>query len=130
MGKVFIYAVGWLGLVLLAIGNGALREKTYGIHVSELLAHQLSTLTGLVLFGIYIYFFTGIFRLESAKQALLIGLMWVIMTIVFEFVFGHYVMGHSWQRLLDDYNLLKGRVWIFILIATLFYPYLFFKIRS
>lgn len=125
-----IYAFAWIGLVMLAILNGALREKVYGPSLSELSAHQLSTLFGLALFGIYIYFLTGLVRLASSEQALAIGAMWVIMTIIFEFIFGHYVMGHSWGHLLADYNLFKGRVWIFVLLFTLFSPCLFYKLRS
>jgi hypothetical protein len=29
----------------------------------------------------------------------------------FEFLVGHYVMGHPWSRLLHDYNILAGRLW-------------------
>lgn len=125
-----IYPLAWFGLVILAIANGALREKTYGLHMSELAAHQLSTLTGVVLFGLYIYLLTGFFRLESSKQALLIGTLWVGMTVVYEFIFGHYAMGHSWEKLLYDYNIFKGRVWIVVLICSQFFPYLFYKMRS
>lgn len=130
MKIVFIYAAGWIGLVFLAIVNGAIREKTYGKIMPELAAHQLSTLTGLILLGVCIWVLTGWFKIESSQQALLIGGMWLIMTIAFEFVFGHYVMGHSWENLLSDYNLLKGRIWLLMLIGTTVAPYLFYRIRS
>ena len=41
------------------------------------------------------------------------------MTVAFEFGFGHFVAGHSWQRLLGDYNLLEGRVWLLFLLWIL-----------
>ena len=130
MKLLVIYATAWLGLVVLAILNGLAREKTYGRVMDELSAHQLSTLTGLFLFGAYTWILTDIYRIQSAVQALIIGGMWVIMTILFEFVFGHYVIGHSWQRLLHDYNLLQGRVWLLVLVWTALAPYLFFRIHS
>lgn len=40
------------------------------------------------------------------------------MTVVFEFGFGHYVMGHSWEMLLHDYNVLEGRLWVVVLAAV------------
>jgi hypothetical protein len=43
-------------MVAIAIANGALRESGYGQHLSELTAHQISTLTAVVLFGAYIWF--------------------------------------------------------------------------
>lgn len=129
MKLLVVYAAGWLGLVLLAIINGALREKGYGRHMSALSAHQLSTAIGLVLFGGYIWCFSGLFLPASAAQAVTIGLMWLVMTIVFEFVFGHYVMGHAWRVLLQDYNLFRGRVWVLVLVWTAVAPYLFYCLR-
>jgi hypothetical protein len=38
------------------------------------------------------------------------------------FGFGHYVEGASWSALLADYNLLDGRLWVFVLIWTLVGP--------
>jgi hypothetical protein len=125
-----IYAASWLGMVILAILNGTIREKAYGQFMGELTAHQLSTFTGLILFGLYIWVLTGLFRIESSNQALLIGGIWLIMTVAFEFIFGHYVMGHPWNKLFCDYNMLKGRVWLLVLIWTSAAPYLFYRIRS
>ncbi len=39
---------------------------------------QVSTAIGLRLFGIYIWIFTGIFRIASSKQAIVIGVMWLL----------------------------------------------------
>ena len=130
MKIILIYAVSWLGMVVLAIVNGAIREKLYGPFMRELSAHQLSTLIGIILFGIYIWILTGIFHIESSKQALIIGCMWLIMTITFEFIFGHFVIGHTWEKLFHDYNLIKGRVWILVLIWTTIAPYMFYRIKA
>ena len=116
MRIVFIYAASWVGMMILAILNGALREKVYDRFMQELSAHQLSAFIVLILFGVYIWVLTGICRIESSKQALVIGGMWLVMTVAFEFVFGHYVMRHPWNRLFRDYNLLKGRVRPLVLI--------------
>lgn len=51
-----------------------------------------------------------------------IGLFWLVLTVCFEFLFGHYVAGHPWERLLADYNLLAGRLWVLILATLLFTP--------
>ena len=117
-------------MVILAVLNGAIRTKTYGQFMNELSAHQLSTLIGLILFGLYIWFLTGVLQIETARQAFAIGAIWLIMTIVFEFIFGHYVMRNPWQKLFHDYNLLQGRVWSLVLILTAVAPYVFYQIRS
>ena len=130
MRTIIIYAASWTGMVILAIVNGAVREKVYGPFMGELSAHQLSTLSGIILFGVYIWILTGICRIETSNQAFVIGIMWVIMTVLFEFMFGHFIMKHPWTKLFHDYNLLEGRVWLLVLIWTAIAPYVFYRIRS
>ena len=130
MKVVLIYAVGWVGMVILAILNAAMREKVYGPLIHELSAHQLSTFLLLVLFGMYVWFLTGICQIESSRQAFVIGTMWLIATIAFEFLFGHYVMDHPWRWLFHDYDLLEGRIWSLILIWTAILPYVFYRHRA
>ena len=45
------YVIAWLPMVVIGIINGVIREQWYGNHLSELRAHQVSTVTGAVLFG-------------------------------------------------------------------------------
>ena len=130
MKNLSAYALSWIGMVAIAILNGAIREKAYGPFMGELPAHQLSTFIIILLFGAYLWVLTGTYPIESPTQALIIGVMWLVMTVIFEFVFGHFVMGHPWSGLLQDYNLFKGRVWSLVLIWASVAPYLFYRIRS
>jgi len=130
MKTTLIYIASWPGMVSLAILNGLIREKVYGPSMSELSAHQLSSLIAIILFGLYIYGMTVLFAIRSGGQALLIGGIWFVLTVIFEFLFGHYVAGHSWDKLLQDYNLLAGRVWLLVLLWTTIAPYLFFRLRT
>lgn len=122
------YVLCWFLLAVVAIINGVLREGTYGKHVSDLAAHQISTLTAIVLTGIVVSVFYRASPLESAHQAWTIGLLWFVMTISFEFGFGHFVAGHSFSRLFADYNLFQGRVWVLFLVWVAVMPYLFFRL--
>jgi len=132
MKWLYAQALGiWVLLAVVAIINGTLRNYTYGKYTSELTAHQISCFTGLILFATVFYLF---FRLTSAEfgrtDLILIGSIWLVMTILFEFVFGHYVVGHPWERLFADYNLLKGRLWILMLLWTWLGPLLMGTIAS
>jgi hypothetical protein len=120
------YLLLWIPMVFIAVANGVVREAWYGRHLSELRAHQLSTLTGVVLFGLYIWIVLGFFRPVSAVQALTIGLLWLGLTVAFEFVFGPYVAGHAWGRLFQDYHLLAGRVWVLVLVWLTVAPSVFY----
>lgn len=120
------YVSAWVPMVVIAIANGVLREATYGKRMTELRAHQLSTLSGMVLFTLYIWGVTTFWPLETSGRAIAVGLTWLVLTLAFEFLFGHYVAGHPWSRLLQDYNLLAGRVWVFIPIWVAVAPYVFY----
>jgi hypothetical protein len=122
------YVLAWIPMALIGVGNGVLRVSTYGKHMDDLRAHQISTFTGAVLMGIYIYAVSRLFKFDSGRQAILVGLMWIVMTVCFEFAFGRYVAGYEWSRLFRDYDLSSGRVWLLLLIWVMFAPYIFHKL--
>jgi hypothetical protein len=123
------YVLFWFALVMIAIGNGALREGTYGRSISDLKAHQLSTLTGIILTGIAVWSLNHFWPLGTARQAWTIGVLWLLMTVGFEFIFGHFIAGHPWGQLFADYNILAGRVWPVFLIWVTVMPYVFFRLQ-
>ena len=127
------YLIAWFVMLLIAMVNGALRDFTYGKHVPELLAHQLSSLSGIILFGVVFYQFVRKWPPGSARQAICIGLFWMVLTVAFEFLFFHYVAGHSWTELLANYDIAHGRLWPLILLWVAFGPYVFhryFRMRT
>jgi hypothetical protein len=60
---------------------------------------------------------------------LLAGLLWLVLTLVFEFGFGRW-RGKSWEQLLADYDLAKGRLWVLIPVFTSLAPYIFYRLRK
>ena len=124
------YFLAWFPMVLIAIANAALREAGYKRYVGELAAHQISTLTGCILIGVYVWVLGSYLELQSPGQAIGVGLMWLAMTITFEFGFGHFVAGDPLSRLLHDYNILEGRVWVLFLLWVTVSPYVFYTIKA
>ena len=124
------YVIAWFPMIVIAIVNGLFREKFLANHFNELRAHQLSTASMIVLFGIYVWIIFKIWVPISSSTAIIIGLIWLVLTVIFEFLFGHYIAGHSWDKLLYDYNILKGRVWVLILIWITIAPYIIYQIQT
>ena len=56
-----------------------------------------------------------------------IGATWLVMTLAFEFVAGHYLFHTPWTTLLADYNVFPGRLWILVLAATIAAPALAYR---
>lgn len=128
MKAIYKHILFWFAFPFVAILNGALREATYKKFVGDLPAHQISTVTGIIFFGIIFYFIFRKWKIESVNHAVIVGIVWLFLTILFEFGFGHYIMGNSWEKLFHDYNLAEGRVWSLILIWIFFAPVVFYKL--
>lgn len=124
------YLLVWLLLAVVAVTNGIVREFTYGKIVPELAAHQLSTVTAIVASGAVVWLVHRSWAIKTANQAWTIGVLWLFMTVAFEFGFGHFIAGHSWERLLADYNLMNGRVWAVFLAWIAVMPFVIFKFST
>ena len=80
------YLIVWFGMVGLSIANGAVGDRA---------AHQISTVILLLLFGGYFWGLFTAWPLVSVRQAWEVGTLWLVMTLAFEFGFGHWVAGQS-----------------------------------
>ncbi len=120
----------WIVLLLLAILNGAVRESLIRPRTGELLGHALSTLILCAAIVVVSVYSIGWIGPESRYDALAIGGVWLVLTLAFEFLGGHFLFGNSWTTLLADYNVLRGRVWILVLLTTLCAPIAAFVFRA
>lgn len=121
----YLYALfTWIMLALIASLNEWARNKFYKKKLGELTAHQLSTIIFIGILFFVTYFFIKWTGVDNTTELWTIGTSWLFLTVLFEFIFGHYVWKHPWGKLLHDYNLRKGRIWILVLIATLIAPYI------
>jgi len=124
-------ALIWFALAIAAIVCGILRQALLAPRVGEQAAHVVGTLTVCALFA-------AILRVAvpwvapgwRRKQRLGLGAGWCAATIAFEFGFGHYIVGHPWTKLLADYNLFRGRLWVLVLLTLLLAPPLAARRRS
>ena len=123
------WLVSWVPGVPIAIANGALRVYCYQRSLPDLPAHQLSAVSFTVLFGTYVWFILRWLKLSSAQDALRLGFTWLVLTVAFEFLFGHFVMGHAWATLFHDYNILAGRIWVLVLACIAAAPGILYRIQ-
>ena len=127
MGRhiIFLTVGTWFLFMILAIINAGIRNGVYKPVVGELTAHQLSTIIfmAMILIVTYLVFKFSNLKLNT-QETFIIGTIWLVLTICFEFLAGHYIFGNPWDKLFADYNILKGRIWSFVLITTFFAPYI------
>lgn len=120
----------WLVMLVTAFLNGALREVLIVRLVGEQVGHVLSVvlLSGAI-FGLT-YLFVGALEPLPASTLLGIGLCWLVLSLLFEFGFFHYVMHEPWDKLWADYNIFQGRLLIVVWLTTLFSPLLCGKLTQ
>ena len=63
-------------------------------------------------------------------ELLLVGTTWLVQTVVFEVLFGRFVMDLPWERLLADYNMLAGGLMPLGLVVLLLSPWIASKMQS
>jgi hypothetical protein len=124
------YVIAWVSMLMIAVANSALRQATFAKVMPELRAHQLSTVIGSVLIGLFIWFVIRAWPPSSGRQALLTGFIWLVLTVAFEFFMGLVLAHKPLAQVLNDYNLLAGRVWVLFLIWLALAPWVFFRLRN
>lgn len=112
----------WVALCLVAIVNGTFRQFVLLPGVGAYAGHVLSSVTLSLLILLVARLSIRWIHPTTARAAWAIGVCWLTATVVFEFVAGHYLFHHPWSKLLADYDVRQGRVWVVVLVATLVAP--------
>lgn len=120
----------WVLILVLAILNGGARTAIIAPGLGEHAGHVISTvMLCLIIFAAA----WGSIRWidpNGLRDAVIVGILWVSLTVAFEFLAGHFLFGNSWEKLLSDYNLGQGRIWILALFTILISPVVAARIRG
>ena len=114
--------LAWLVLLALAVVNGAAREAWLIPRIGGSAGHAASSLSLSALIFLLSWVAIGWINPATARDAFLIGLAWLALTLAFEFIAGHYVFRKPWNELLADYDVLSGRMWVIVLVTTTLAP--------
>lgn len=120
----------WLAILVLAVINGAAREKLF--------IPALGNTAGLITSGmilascIFLVAWLGVpwYGRLAGMQWLQIGAFWLVLTLLFEFGFGRLVQHQTWAELLEAYRFKGGNIWPLVLVVTLISPWCAAKIRA
>lgn len=114
--------VVWFGILILASINGAVRDLLAAPRFGDLVARAISTIILCILIALVTWWSIDWIRPVNSRAALEVGIVWLALTLTFEFGFGHFVFGKPWAELLADYDVQRGRIWLLVLVATLLAP--------
>ena len=120
----------WIGILVLAILNGDLREKALIPAMGTFGALIASGIVLSVCIGLVAFFAAPWYSPLPSSQYWLIGLFWLILTLLFEFSFGRFVQHKDWTELLQAYTFKGGNIWPVVLAVTLLSPWLAARLRG
>lgn len=119
----------WMVIIVAEIFHGIVRAVVLVPMVGEFRSNQIGVFTG----SIVILLIAGLsIRWIGATRhfdLIIVGSVWLLLTVAFEVLFGRLVMDLSWQRLLANYNVLAGGLMPLGLVVLLFAPWIASKIR-
>nr|MBP9944668.1 hypothetical protein [Desulfomicrobium sp.] len=112
----------WAAIIPMAIANGIFRDA---VLVRSLGQKRARTVSGLSLSAVILAWtiltITWV-PLPGLMQYAGVGLLWLTLTVAFEFFFGRVVAKKSWQELLRAYRFENGDIWPLVLMAVAVSP--------
>ncbi len=112
----------WLLIIVAEIVHGILRAIVLVPVVGEFRSNQIGVFTGSAIILAITYFTIRWIGATSRTELLLVGAIWLVLTVAFEVLFGRFVVGLSWKRIASDYNILNGGLMPLGLLVLLFSP--------
>jgi hypothetical protein len=114
--------VVWLVIIGVEFVHGVLRTLFLAPLTGDLRARQIGVFIGSCLIVSIAYLLVPWMCVENRRSLIQVGLLWVVLTLTFEFAFGHFVVGASWERLESDYDLTHGGLLPLGLVVLMFAP--------
>ena len=118
--KVFLL---WLLMAAGAVLNGVSRDKLLTPWLGPRPALTLSGLSLSILIGVITYLTLPWLGYLPEELYLLIGCLWVALTMALEYLLGRIVLHQSWQTISERFNLSDGNLMILVLLVTAASPW-------
>lgn len=119
----------WLLIIVVESVHGVLRNLFVAPAVGDFEARQAGVFIGSALIVLIAWLTAPWLNLNGRAQFAGVGLLWVGLTLVFEFSLG-VAMGLSWERTTSDYNVVRGGLLPLGLVVMAFAPYAGARLRG
>ena len=120
--------VVWVVIIIVEMSHGMVRQIVLEPLIGDFRARQVSVLVGSALIIGITFIFVRWLKGSSVFDFVLIGILWVGLTVGFEIVLGRFAMNLSWERIASDYNVAAGGLMPLGLFVMLAAPLMFAKL--
>ncbi|MCY2973188.1 MAG: hypothetical protein NTW52_00820 [Planctomycetota bacterium] len=122
--------VVWLLIIGLETVHGILRTVFLAPWIGDFPSRQIAVFTGSLLIFLVSLLTVSWIQAGSTRQWLLVGLVWVAVTVLFEVALGKVLLALPWERIFEDYDVTRGGLLGFGLLFMLLSPMLAGKVRK
>lgn len=120
----------WLLIILIEMLHGIARGLFLEPMIGDFRARQIAVFTGSILITMVTFACIRWLKDAATTRLLLVGGMWVILTVAFEIIVGRFAMNLTWDRIFSDYDLRTGGLLPIGLLVMFLAPLVTWKARA
>lgn len=120
----------WLLIMLAAVANGMLREALLEPALGTAAALPLSGILLTLIIFVMSWLFAPVIGRTGTSTWLAVGLLWVTLTLAFEYLFGHFVAGIPSGEISRVFDVRGGNLFSLALLAACLSPWLAARLRG
>jgi hypothetical protein len=113
----------WLLILPLMVANGIFRETALVPSLGRTSADVASAAIGIAIILLVTMPFLRRAHDRSTASLARVSVIWLVLTVAFEFLFGHYVDRKSWAELAANYAIWRGKLWPLVLASLVLAPF-------
>ncbi len=112
----------WAAIIPMAIANGIFRDTVLVRMLGQKRARTFSGLTLCAVILAWAFLTIPWIQLPEPLHYAGVGLVWLTLTVAFEFLFGRFVARKPWPELLRAYRFEDGDIWPLVLAVVALSP--------
>jgi hypothetical protein len=119
----------WLLLMGAEVIHGTIRTLLLAPVVGDFRSRQIGVFTGSIIILAVVFLSIGWIGAKG-KALIAVGVLWLVLTLMFEISLGHFVFGYPWERVVADFNVPKRGLLPIGLLIMAFSPVIAARIRK
>jgi len=122
--------IGWLVMMTAESIHGVLRRLFLVPYVGDSRARQIGAIVGTAIILAIAYLGIEWIGAKSSGALCTVGVLWLVLSLSFEFSLGRFAFGYSWERMLADYDIRRGGLLLFGMLLLTLAPWISLTLRS
>jgi hypothetical protein len=119
---IMVSIISWIILTLLRVAVQSL--LVYGVKVKPSNGNWIYLIPQIILIIFYSYAVIMIFRSFDPNAFLILGIIWLVLVLIFEFIGSLVIQKKSLDELFEGWKIWRGNIWTLVLLSHLSVPYI------